>query len=49
MTSKDAVKCGGFAKPNVWQLPVAVEADPALDDRILAFAARYREKRVHAG
>ncbi|HEX5277158.1 MAG TPA: tetraacyldisaccharide 4'-kinase [Fluviicoccus sp.] len=49
MTTKDAVKCREFAKPDVWQLPVAVEADPALEDRILAFAARYREKRVHAG
>ena len=36
MTSKDAVKCEGFAPDNVWVLEVAAEVDPSLAQAIKA-------------
>ncbi|RZU45028.1 lipid-A-disaccharide kinase [Fluviicoccus keumensis] len=48
MTTKDAVKCGEFAGPDVWQLPVTVDADPGLDQLLLAFLGRFHENPTHA-
>lgn len=35
MTEKDAVKCGGFDKANLWQVPVQAELEPEFDNRFL--------------
>jgi len=35
MTEKDAIKCRGFARDNVWYVPVSAQLDPEFEDRWL--------------
>ncbi len=49
MTAKDAVKCGAFAPPGVWVLPVSAELEPAFYEFVLEQLAHRVAQRQHLG